>query len=363
MRNASADSRKAFMTGFSRLWLASFAAALLLAAMAGSPLLAQQNQPSRPPNAPAAASKGSGQPAREAAAGGDAALRQRVEQLEEQLVDMQVVIGTLESLARGATAPASGSGAARQGPGAAAAISAADAGRLDGIETQIRALAAQLEQLQDQVRALGGRSGGLGAGPAQAANEPPPGPRPGRPLPESNAAQPERAGFGSVTVSPGAPKDEIDRILATNPPGAPPGQQAAAPAPPPEADMNPKQLYETAFGYLQQRDYGAAEAGFTEFMRRHPNDPLAGHAQFWLGETLYVRGQYRAAAAAFLKGYETYGRSAKAADSLLKFAMSMQRLGQKEAACTSFSELASKFPSASSYIKTTAQTERQRAGC
>jgi len=38
-------------------------------------------------------------------AGGDAALRQRVEQLEEQLVDMQVVVGTLESLARGAPAP------------------------------------------------------------------------------------------------------------------------------------------------------------------------------------------------------------------------------------------------------------------
>ena len=32
---------------------------------------------------------------------GDGALRQRVEQLEEQLVDMQVLVGTLKSLARG----------------------------------------------------------------------------------------------------------------------------------------------------------------------------------------------------------------------------------------------------------------------
>jgi tol-pal system protein YbgF len=127
--------------------------------------------------------------------------------------------------------------------------------------------------------------------------------------------------------------------------------------------MSSKQLYETAYGYLLQRDYGAAEAAFDEFLRRHPNDPLAGNAQYWLGESLYVRGQYRAAAGAFLKGYQTYAKSAKAPESLLKLAMSLQRLGQKDAACSSFSELTTKFPSAPAHVKTTAQTERQRAGC
>ena len=123
---------------------------------------------------------------------------------------------------------------------------------------------------------------------------------------------------------------------------------AAAPQPgaPAEADVSPKQLYETAYGYLLQRDYGAAEAAFEDFLRRHPNDPLAGNAQYWLGESLYVRGQYRAAAGAFLKGYQTYSRSAKAPENLLKLAMSLQRLGQKDAACSSYSELATKFPSA-----------------
>ena len=172
-----------------------------------------------------------------------------------------------------------------------------------------------------------------------------------------------------MTVSPDAPKDEIDRIL--NPPSRPgaapgPGPQVAAvpaPASPGEVEQNPKQLYETAYGYLLQRDYGAAEAAFDEFLRRHPNDPLAGNAQYWLGELLYVRGQYRAAAGAFLKGYQTYAKSAKAPESLLKLAMSLQRLGQKDAACSSFGELATKFPSAPTHVKSTAQTERQRAGC
>jgi tol-pal system protein YbgF len=300
-------------------------------------------------------------PPREAAAGGDAALRQRIEQLEEQLVDMQVVVGTLESLARGVTAPAAG----RQVPGPAAAIGAADAGRLDGIETQIRALAAQLEQVQEQMRALA-----AGAGPLpQSANEPPgAAPRPGRPQIDASQAQPERTGFGSVAVSPDVKKDEIDRILNAPPlSGAPPPgpHVAAAPQPgaPAESDASPKQLYETAYGYLLQRDYGAAEAAFEDFLRRHPNDPLAGNAQYWLGESLYVRGQYRAAAGAFLKGYQTYNRSAKAPENLLKLAMSLQRLGQKDAACSSYNELATKFPSAPNHVKTAAQTERQRAGC
>jgi tol-pal system protein YbgF len=339
----------------------------MLASSLGSLALAQQPQPGQPPRVqapPAAPAPKTAAPTREAPSGGDAALRQRIEQLEEQLVDMQVVIGTLESLARGTTAPAPAPGAGRQAPGPAAAIGAADAGRLDGIETQIRALAAQLEHVQEQVRALAAGAGAL----PQAANEPPgPAPRPGRPQIDASPAQPERTGFGSVTVSPDARKDEIDRILNAPPPsGAPPGPHvAAAPQPggPAEPDMSPKQLYETAYGHLLQRDYGAAEAAFNEFLLRHPNDPLAGNAQYWLGESLYVRGQYRAAAGAFLKGYQTYNRSAKAPENLLKLAMSLQRLGQKDAACSSYSELATKFPSAPTHVKNTAQTERQRAGC
>jgi tol-pal system protein YbgF len=348
----------ALMTSIAQRGRSCLGAIVLLAAIASPPALAQQAPPGRAPAAPKAAP----QPARDGGAAAEAALRQRIEQLEEQLVDMQVVVGTLESLARGATAPAGG---ARPASGPAATIGAADAGRLDSIETQIRALAAQLEQVQEQVRALGARSGALPPSTAQAANDERPGPRPGRPQAEVSPSQPERAGFGSVTVSPGAgPKDEIDRILNAPPrPAAPPYSQAAAPAPAAEPEANPKQLYETAYGYLLQRDYGAAEAAFDEFLRRHPNDPLAGNAQYWLGESLYVRGQYRAAAGAFLKGYQAYGKSAKAPESLLKLAMSLQRLGQKDAACSSYSELTTKFPSAPGHVKSTAQAERQRAGC
>ena len=87
------------------------------------------------------------------------------------------------------------------------------------------------------------------------------------------------------------------------------------------------------------------------------------HGLVGLGETFYVRGQYRTAAAAFLKGYQDYAKSQKAPESLLKLAMSLHRLGQKDAACSSFTELATKYPTPPAHIRTLAQTERRRSGC
>jgi tol-pal system protein YbgF len=277
---------------------------------------AQQGPPGQRPPFPPAAAK----PALPAAKDGPAesTLQRRVEQLEEQLVDLQVVIGTLESLAKGGTAPS------RDG---APALSASDAGRLDALETQIRALAAQLENLQDQVRGLSER------GPT-----------------------PPRGGFGAVTIAPAPQKDDLDRVFPA-PPGGPPPRASGEPEP------QPQQLYEKAYGYLLQKDYGTAEATFEDFLKRHPGHQLAGNAQYWLGETFYVRGQYRPAAAAFLKGYQDYARSQKAPECLLKLAMSLQRLGQKDAACSSHNEFAAKFPNPPAHIKGLAQTERQRSGC
>jgi tol-pal system protein YbgF len=255
-------------------------------------------------------------------------LQRRVEQLEEQLVDLQVIIGTLESLAKGGAAPSPG------GQLSGAALSASDAGRLDALETQIRALAAQMENLQEQVRGLAERRSGAapgGAGPG---------------------------GFGSVTVAPEAPKDGLDRVF--------PPAQAAAPATRmalSEPEQPPQQLYERAYGLLLQKDYGTAEETFEDFLKRHPAHALAGNAQYWLGETFYVRGQYRPAAAAFLKGYQEHAKGQKAPESLLKLAMSLQRLGQKDAACSSYSEFATKFPNPPAHLKTLAQNERQRSGC
>jgi tol-pal system protein YbgF len=316
----------------SRLQVAAIAVPALLLATAFSHArsLAQQAPPQRiQPQARAPL------PAPDA----DAGLQRRIEQLEEQLVDLQVTIGTLESLARGGVSGPP-TGGPRAAPGPSAAVSAADAGRLDAIETQINALASQLEGLQQQVRALASRGG---------MNQP------------SGEGGPPPA-FGSVTVAPDDRQDDNDRAPGFLQQGPPP-RVAIAPPGGGQPEMPPQQLYEQAYGYLLQKDYASAQSGFEDFLSRHSGHQLAGNAQYWLGETFYVRGQYRPAAAAFLKGYQTYARSPKAPECLLKLAMSLNRLGQKDAACSSFNELASKYPNPPAHVKSIAQTERQRSGC
>jgi tol-pal system protein YbgF len=316
--------------------------------------------------APAAKAPGGESATADAApAGGDAHLRQRVEQLEEQLVDLQVVIGTLESLAK------SHGGSASPGAFRSAAstnsYSSSEAGRIDGLETQIRALTAQLEQLAEQVRALDGRRApqATAAVPFSSresvADPRATRPETGTPPQTMPSGTSQVTAFGSTTVNPGE-SDPSGRMLNEEWPSQGASRLAAI-APPSDDGGNPKQAYETAYGYLLQQNYGAAENAFDEFLKRYPNDPLAGNAQYWLGEAHFVRGQYKAAANAFLKGYQTYAKSAKAPESLLKLAMSLDRLGQKDAACSSYTELNGRFPNAPAHVKTRAQGERQRLGC
>ena len=332
------------------------ASALMLLLTAAAPAFAQSGNEKAAKGAPAGAA---------AVPAADAGLKARVETLEEQLVDMQVVVGTLESLGKnGGAAPPAFS---------ASASSGADAARIEGLETQVRALTVQLQQLSDQVRSLGGnpRRGDIPSNTNTAMTEP-------GSDPAVERGQGAGDGFGATTVSPGG--DAIGGLLNGDgpPPASPPGQPygassgspgataapvATAALPLPLESADPKQLYETAYGYLLQRDYGAAQAAFDDFLKKFPNDSLSGNAQYWLGETHFVRGQYKAAAGAFLKGYQTYAQGGKAPDSLLKLAMSLDRLGQKDAACSSYAELSSKFPNAAQSVKSRAQTERQRIGC
>jgi tol-pal system protein YbgF len=124
----------------------------------------------------------------------------------------------------------------------------------------------------------------------------------------------------------------------------------------------PDMLYERSYESLLRRQFADAETGFQTFLEKHGDSSLAGNAQYWLGETYYVQGDYRQAAQSFLKGYREYPKSRKAADSLLKLGLSLGRLGQKEQACAAFTQLGSQFPKAAEARKR-AQTEATRAGC
>jgi tol-pal system protein YbgF len=289
---------------------------------------------------PAARGKAPAKEAPRAAQGGESQLRGRVEHLEEQLADMQVTVGTLESLGRGGGTASPRGGAMGGGGGV-------DQARIDSLETQIRALAAQLEQLSGQVRQMSGQRRGDVA-PAAA---------PAYTAPTFGQADPAGGGFGSTTITQGG-SDPIGRMIGSDAPQP----VAAAPGLPPSVnDGNPRELYETAYGYLLQQDYGAAEAAFEEFLRRFPQDRLAGDAQYWLGETLYVQRRYKPAGQAFLAVIEKHKTSAKVPNSLLKLAQSLDQLGQKD--CGIYAELESRHPNAPSDVRVKARALKQRQGC
>ena len=92
-------------------------------------------------------------------------------------------------------------------------------------------------------------------------------------------------------------------------------------------------------------------------------DPLAGNAQYWLGESFYARGKYAEAAAAFADGYKRYPRGPKAADGLLKLGMSLARANQKHNACIALMQLDHDFPHPGSAIKDRSAQEKKRLGC
>lgn len=112
------------------------------------------------------------------------------------------------------------------------------------------------------------------------------------------------------------------------------------------SSSNAKEAYEKARSLLEQGEYETAEKEFLAFVEGHPKDELTGAAQYWLGVTFFVRGQFEKAAANFAKGIKNYPKSSKVSDSLLKLAKSLAALDRKADACTTLDQLKTEHPKA-----------------
>lgn len=130
-----------------------------------------------------------------------------------------------------------------------------------------------------------------------------------------------------------------------------------------DAPKDPKAAYNDAYSLLKQLEYEQAEVALQDFLQKYPDHELAGNAQYWLGETYYVRGLYEPAAVAFATGFKKYKKSTKGADNLLKLGLSMQQLGKEKEACTAFKNLKKEFPKASDLLLSRAKKESNKLGC
>ena len=305
----------------------------------------------------------------------------RVAKLEAEIATLKVMVGTLESLVRTTPAPAQGS--------AQAGETEDDLGpRVRALETQIGALTNQIEQIGRQMSALQTKLEAAAPVPPAAAPQalapPPPAVKP---VPQAAAPQAPAAAQAVAPKPVPSPAPVISEAPADTSKahwyGARPGDAAdgspqaigpsgaatgSLPDDMPQSlaalpDANAQAHYEKGYGALLQRDYAAAEASFRKVVADYPNDPLAGSAQYWVGETQYVRKQYQKAADSFLAGYRKYSSGDKAPDTLLKLGMSLAALGEKDAACSTFKQLKEKYPNASDSLRREAKGAAGKAGC
>ncbi len=125
----------------------------------------------------------------------------------------------------------------------------------------------------------------------------------------------------------------------------------------------PIERYNYAYSLLTKMRLEDAEAAFAEFLDRHGDDPLAGNAQYWLGETYYARQNLAEAARAFLIGIQRYPNSKKAPDTMLKLGIALGKLGKGEDSCAAFLEMQSKFTELRNQVRKRMLKEIKAGGC
>jgi len=128
-------------------------------------------------------------------------------------------------------------------------------------------------------------------------------------------------------------------------------------------DLSIRKQYEFATSFLKVGDYGTAEKAFREFVLTHPNDELAGSAQYWYAETFRIRQLYTDAASAYLEGYQKYPKGKKAPINLLKLGVSMVQIGEKDQGCKMINGVELQYPKANQSVLQKAKYESKKFDC
>ncbi|MGD9477427.1 tol-pal system protein YbgF [Shinella sp. G-2] len=126
---------------------------------------------------------------------------------------------------------------------------------------------------------------------------------------------------------------------------------------------NPDDLYQAAYGHVLSGDYQVAEREFRDYLDIFPNSDKAADANFWLGEAQYSQGNFNDAAKTFLNAHQTFAKSKKAPEMLLKLGMSLAALDNRETACATLREVNKRYPNASKTVKAKVSSEQSRLSC
>ncbi len=103
-------------------------------------------------------------------------------------------------------------------------------------------------------------------------------------------------------------------------------------------------MYDKAFQALKERRFADAADEFQAFLDRYPQSEYADNAQYWLGESYYVTGNYQIALESFQNLMNNFPQSTKVADSLLKVGYTHYELKQWELARAALTQVQKQYP-------------------
>jgi tol-pal system protein YbgF len=133
--------------------------------------------------------------------------------------------------------------------------------------------------------------------------------------------------------------------------GAPPinqgpggGGQAAMPAPQTPQAPPVDQLYQGGLRDYNSAKYTVAASEFGDVVHYYPQDPLAGNAQFYLGEISYKQGKFPAAVKYYDAVLEQFSGNPLAPAAELRKGQSLIQMGQKDAGVRELRTLIQRYP-------------------
>jgi len=177
--------------------------------------------------------------------------------------------------------------------------------RIDALESELRAIHGQIEELQNTNEALRKQQRDLYAD-----------------LEKRLTAAGAGTGMGAGGAAP---------VPQSSGSGAAPASDEQA-------------LYTQAFDALKASNYSAAVAGFRQYLGAYPRGELADNAQYWLGEAFYVTRDYEKAADAFRAVGQQWPDSRKAADAMLKLGFSQFELKRYADARATLNAVQQRYP-------------------
>lgn len=118
--------------------------------------------------------------------------------------------------------------------------------------------------------------------------------------------------------------------------------------------------YRRSMILFKAQRYRDSAASFSDFLEKYPDHPLAGTAQFYVGESYFMEGEYRLAVQEFQRVLTSYDRSAYVAQTLREMAEAEDRLKRTEDAARHRQLLTSLFPhSPFAVLKTAKATQTE----